>query len=200
MLKKYNEYTIPFMKIKNTPFIEKNRSKRKLSFIRMKNKIRKHSLKKGVPAIFLSYDVLNEGTQWADIYFLSKKHANLFYNATIETTIYSWHDALETKAFDMSWDKYTHTKEWLLEIDKTKQALIAEKSVFIRDGFKLIPKYSYGQGLLMKINTSAITYETIVNAINEFLENGEEDKAGTEDLSYEFTNMTAMACCNQLDI
>lgn len=82
---------------KKTNFEQRSRRVKKKMFIRLKNQLRNQRSYFG--GLFCTYDVISEGTSWADIRFVSKIHKNRFYNAVIDTAAYSYKEKLES----LSW-------------------------------------------------------------------------------------------------
>lgn len=175
------------MKTKHKIFIDKSRQKKKKSYISLKNNIKEYSLKKGLHTLFYTHDVISENTQWADIYFLSQKH-NLLYNATIETTKSAWHQKVEEVAFNKAWQLHKDDKNLYSYIDKYQQEFIENKTIFIHEGFELLPNYSYGIGLNMIIKDVSLNYQNINQAIEHFWALNETNWEAQEALQYEWNN------------
>lgn len=170
---------------KGKSFIEKSRKQRKKLYINLKNNIRKAQLSKG--ANFFTYNVIGNNTQWADIYFLSKKNG-YFYNVTIETTKAFFHESLESIAMDEALKfKTSENKLSFKEImnlqDKIIEDKLKEGSHFVLEGVYLLKDYSYGIGLQMTLNLESLTVENINKAIDDFLKNNEQEWTG-EKFSY----------------
>ena len=175
------------MKTKHKVFINKSRQQKKKAYIGLKNNIREYSIKKGVHVLFYTHDIISEQTQWADIYFLSRKH-NIIYNATIETTESAWHQKIEEVSFNKAWDLHKDDKNFYQYIDQYQKELIESKSVFIHEGFEILPDYSYGIGLNMIIKATSLTPHNINQAIEHFLLLNETDWEASEALQYEWNN------------
>lgn len=79
-------------------FEQRSRRERKKMFIKVKNKLRHQRQYFG--GLFFTYDVISEGTSWADISFISKLHKNRFYNAVIDTAAYFYKENLDS----LSWE------------------------------------------------------------------------------------------------
>lgn len=175
------------MKNKQKRFVNQSRQQKKKAYIGLKNNIREYSLKKGVNVLFYTHDLISEHTQWADIYFLSRKH-NMFYNATIETTESAWHQKIEEVAFNKAWELHKDDKSLYQYIDQYQKEFIESKSVFIHEGFEILPDYSYGIGLNMIIKANSLNYQNINQAIKHFLELNETNWQAQEALQYEWNN------------
>ena len=94
-----------FTRNKYTKFFDQSRKQKKLSFIKLKNKIRRFP-----DRLFFSHHFVDERDdgfleeyrthQWIDVYFLSRKYPNVFYSATFITGCMQLWDALETEGFE----------------------------------------------------------------------------------------------------
>lgn len=120
----------------------------------------------------------NKEHSWLDIYFLSKKHKNVFYNVEVITALMDIYDQLENKY------KYMFSEEGSLsflkkeDLEKFKEEAIKTKIDFkVQTTFKIDKKYVSGIGLQIVINNGKMTFseEEMKNAIQLFLENEEKD-------------------------
>jgi len=167
------------------PYLQQSRKIQKRGFITVKN-----SLKNG--GLFTTQDAINEHTQWADIFFLSQKHKNIFYNATIFTTRSAWHD----KIYEQSWeDSGLNDKimklpsDWMETLHKTEVELASSSKVFVSEEFQFLkPKYVFGIGLDMIVHNDNLSVDIINQAIEKFYLLGEinwiGDKLYTFSLEY----------------
>jgi hypothetical protein len=79
------------------PFNKRSRSQRKLSYIRVKNEIRRQAPVIG--GLFSTHSYINTNTAWLDIWFLGKKPL-VMYSVTLDTTLQSYRDAIWNAAFN----------------------------------------------------------------------------------------------------
>lgn len=73
-----------YRKKSSTPFLQLSNHRRKEQYIQIKNRIRSDYVSTGF--YFHTIDCLDDqyNATWSDIYFLSRKYKNVFYNATID--------------------------------------------------------------------------------------------------------------------
>lgn len=93
-----------FTRNKYTKFFDQSRKQKKLSFIKLKNKIRRFP-----DRLFFSHHFVDERDegfleeyrthQWIDVYFISKKKANIFYSASFVTKSLKLWDELEEEGY-----------------------------------------------------------------------------------------------------
>lgn len=93
-----------FTRNKYTKFFDQSRKQKKLSFIKLKNKIRRFP-----DRLFFSHHFVDERDegfleeyrthQWIDVYFISKKKANIFYSASFVTKSSKLWDELEEEGY-----------------------------------------------------------------------------------------------------
>jgi hypothetical protein len=87
----------PRMLKRIVPFNKRSRSQRKLSYIRVKNEIRRQAPVIG--GLFSTHSYINTNTAWLDIWFLGKQPL-VMYNVTLDTTLQAYRDAIWNAAFD----------------------------------------------------------------------------------------------------
>jgi hypothetical protein len=190
-------------------FYKSSRKKEKLEFIRIKNKFKLLG--------FYTLDEISNTTQWADIYFLSKKCKNI-YNATIHTTKCIWLDTISEHAWnDLNLitngvplfrfiDLESSTKSLIRTstvydpplfcidgltasqfLEKRKLELINEKNIFINEYSEILSGYKFGIGLNLIIHAPFISIENIQQTIQKFLNN--EEKEYQEKIQYSFDSI-----------
>jgi hypothetical protein len=105
----------PKMLKRTMPFNERSRSQRKLSYIQVKNEIRRQAPVIG--GLFSTHSYINSNTSWLDIWFLSKKNL-VMYNVTLDTTLQAYRDAIWNAAFDATFDinNESHMQELEMEV------------------------------------------------------------------------------------
>lgn len=168
------------------PYLKQSRKIKKRGFITIKN-----SLQKG--RLFTTQDFIGEHTQWADIFFLSKKRKNIFYNATILTTKSAWHDEVQEQAWEkagLSDSKGCNPLKslppnWMQSLDKAELELAESNSVFIEEQFQILrTEYVFGVGMDIVIHTPTLSVENINHAIEKFYELGEMNWKGQEKYTF----------------
>lgn len=165
---------------KSVSYLKKTRKQKKLMYIRIKNAIRKN---KTTPLrSFLTYDVIGKNSQWADIYFLSKKNG-LFYNVTIETTKAAWHEEVEGRAMNEVLKEGAYNSDIF---DKKVEEIIKKQIVFVQERVRILSGYQYGIGLEMVLNVENLTVDNINKAIESFINNEEREWVGSEKFSYPY--------------
>lgn len=179
---------------------EQSRKQKKISYIKLKNKIEKGHL-------FSTHDVFTLDMQWADIYFFGKNKQ--IYNATIRTTACAFYDEVRSKAWAklrssvnpddnffevVELEGYTQNANVSgpttisnppLEslkgltasefLEATEEEISKDSSITINENFKLLPNYTYGIGLDMVVNVDILDADNIDAAIRLFISKGESN-------------------------
>lgn len=186
-------------------FIDKSRKVRKLACIRLKNKIgsRGYWTDHYIDSSEEGWEEGYSDHQWIDVYFLSKKRANVLYNCTFITGCMQYWDACEEVVWDkvkrevgeevwgraFGWRKervrggykicYDHKEDRQFVMEKLRQA---EREIGIGGEIEIVEKmderYQYGVGLNATIACDNITGDVIEKWIEGFYARGEVLRTG----------------------
>lgn len=128
--------------------------------------------------IFYTDFSMEEEKSWIDLFFLSKKYPNIFYNVEIVSSDCHVLDALEELSFDYCFDE--NKKLFGFKINKLsedeKQKLFEEiGKAQTNTSYQIHRDYVFGIGLHIKLNNGKKTFtkDEITKVINNFWENGE---------------------------
>ena len=128
--------------------------------------------------IFYTDFSMEEEKSWVDLFFLSKKHPNVFYNVEIVSSDCHVLDALEELSFDYCFDE--NKKLFGFKINKLsedeKQKLFEEiGKAQTNTSYQIHRDYVFGIGLHIKLNNGKKTFtkDEIIKTIENFWESGE---------------------------
>lgn len=163
---------------------EKVKNFRKRTFLEKPVRVQRESfnlIKKRIKDsgdIFYTDFSMEEEKSWVDLFFLSKKYPNVFYNVEIISSDCHVLDALEQLSFDYCFDE--KEKLFGFKIDKLsedeKQKLFEELSkTQTNTSYQIHRDYVFGIGLHIKLNNGKKTFtkDEITKVINDFWENNE---------------------------
>ena len=138
----------------------------------------------------------NKEYSWLDIYFLSKKHKNVFYNVEVITALTDVFDQLDNKYKYMFFEEDCFSFLKKEDLEKFKEEEIKTKINFkVPTTFKIDKNYVSGIGLQIIINNGKMTFseEEMKNAIQLFLENEEKDMVISNDHDLLIPALTILA-------
>lgn len=128
--------------------------------------------------IFYTDFSMEEEKNWIDLFFLSKKYPNIFYNVEIVSSDCHVLDALEELSFDYCFDE--NKKLFGFKINKLseveKQKLFEEiGKAQTNTSYQIHRDYVFGIGLHIKLNNGKKTFtkDEIIKTIESFWESGE---------------------------
>lgn len=164
-------------------FIDKSRKAKKLEFIRLKNKIgsRGYWTDHYIDSSELGWEEGYSDHQWIDIFFLSKKHANVLYNCTLITGCMQYWDAFD----DFVWNQVK--EEVGEEVWEQAHEWTKEK---VRGGWKI--NYTYP-------DVRRVVMDRISEVEIEYGKGGEIEVSEVIDYNYKFSvGLNATIACDNI--
>ena len=169
----------------------------------------KKRIKDSGDIFYTDFSMEEEEKSWVDLFFLSKKYPNVFYNVEIVSSDCHVLDALEQLSFDYCFNE--NEKSFGFKINKLskdeKQELFEELSkTQTNTSYQIHKDYVFGIGLHIKLNNGKKTFtkDEIIKVINNFWENGEVeiepnykrievDSEEMEEILYNFYKMCSLS-------
>lgn len=203
---------------KHKPFGEQSRRRRKLTYINIKNQIRRAQPVLG--GLFYSQDHLHGENGWIDLYFLGKEPLT-FYNCTLETARCAYVEAVHEAAWEAAekllpyhsnlidnayidsesglWTSELEPERAEAEFDglsrydwiEAEEVRIANSgSIVVHEQISLRYDFACGIGLDATINVPYLTVETINTFIAQFLSQsiGSHEKSNSSSAPLSFAH------------